>query len=386
MLTRRLTARDPNETHRAATQLELFFDLVIVIGLAALTASMHHEVSAGHGLESLPMFAMGFVSLWWIWTNFTWFATSFDNDDSVYRFLVMIMMGGAAMFAGGIAHIFATQDATFGTFGWVIMRLALVMLWLRAARHNPQFVTVARIYAFGLVSIQILWVTFVILVPSDDPNLLMIGGLLFLLEIAVPFIADRFGHLPFHRKHLIERYGLLNIIVLGEGVLSVALIFGSLHGQDIDVGLIFTGVSAMAVICAMWWFYFLESEEHLASSRHFHVGLWSFTHVLIFGGGTLVGAGMAAYLDVLTDHSHTNLTAVSGFTNGSIAAYVFGLWLVRDVFLDIGWRSHVPLVTALILLLACFFATPLWVTFLILASGIVLRSFSDETAGHLKEG
>ncbi|MCB1410111.1 MAG: low temperature requirement protein A, partial [Rhodobacteraceae bacterium] len=46
---RPVVPRDPDETHRAATPLELFFDLVIVIAIAAVTAAFHHAIAEGHG-------------------------------------------------------------------------------------------------------------------------------------------------------------------------------------------------------------------------------------------------------------------------------------------------------------------------------------------------
>lgn len=46
-----LPARDPGQPHRAATQLEIFFDLVFVIAIASTTAALHHAISEGHGVE-----------------------------------------------------------------------------------------------------------------------------------------------------------------------------------------------------------------------------------------------------------------------------------------------------------------------------------------------
>jgi hypothetical protein len=47
-------ARVLADSHRASTPLELLFDLVIVIAIAALTAAFHHALADGHGAEALP--------------------------------------------------------------------------------------------------------------------------------------------------------------------------------------------------------------------------------------------------------------------------------------------------------------------------------------------
>ncbi len=43
-----LVSRDINEPHRAATALELFYDLIYVIAIASLAAELHHALSGWH--------------------------------------------------------------------------------------------------------------------------------------------------------------------------------------------------------------------------------------------------------------------------------------------------------------------------------------------------
>ena len=69
------------ESHRAATQLELFFDLV---GIALASATAVSAISYGHGPDLLLNFCFMIAAIWWPWVNHTWFASAFDNDDAVY--------------------------------------------------------------------------------------------------------------------------------------------------------------------------------------------------------------------------------------------------------------------------------------------------------------
>ncbi len=79
---RPLLARDREEEHRTATQLELLFDLVFVVAIAAAAHGLRHEIAAGHVQSGIVKFLMAFFCVWWPWNLFTWFATSFDNDDA----------------------------------------------------------------------------------------------------------------------------------------------------------------------------------------------------------------------------------------------------------------------------------------------------------------
>lgn len=64
--------------------------------------------------------------------NFTWFATSFDTDDWLYRVLTIVQMGGVLVLAAGIQPMFEHDDFSIVILGYVIMRFAMVTQWLRA--------------------------------------------------------------------------------------------------------------------------------------------------------------------------------------------------------------------------------------------------------------
>src|SRR3546814_20056870 len=91
-LLRPLRARDPEEKHRAATPLELLYDLVLVIAVGAAAAILHHAINANHAAAGLGAFLFMFWALWRPWVNFTWFASAYDNDDALSRCLIFVPM------------------------------------------------------------------------------------------------------------------------------------------------------------------------------------------------------------------------------------------------------------------------------------------------------
>ena len=52
--------RDPQESHRAATPLELLFDLVFVVAIATAGQQLHHAMVEGHLWHALPTYFMVF--------------------------------------------------------------------------------------------------------------------------------------------------------------------------------------------------------------------------------------------------------------------------------------------------------------------------------------
>src|SRR5688572_6852088 len=105
-----MNGRDEGESHRVATPLELFFDLVIVVAVAVAAGAFHHDISANRIGDGILAYAMTFFAIWWAWMNFSWFATAYDTDDVPYRIAVFVQLAGAVIMAAGIARAFELSD------------------------------------------------------------------------------------------------------------------------------------------------------------------------------------------------------------------------------------------------------------------------------------
>lgn len=61
---RPMSRRDPDESHRASTPLELLFDLVTVIAIAAAAMGLHHAVTEGHFAGGILRVVGAFFAIW----------------------------------------------------------------------------------------------------------------------------------------------------------------------------------------------------------------------------------------------------------------------------------------------------------------------------------
>lgn len=218
-LLRPMRGRDTREHHRASTPLELFFDLTFVVGVSFAAEGFAHEIAVGHGAHGLVTYLMVFFAIWWGWLNFTWFASAYDTDDWLYRVVTLVQMAGALVVAAGVPRALDDENFAVVVVGYLIMRLAMVFQWLRAARSDPARRAVALTYAAGITVVQALWVLRLLL-----PESLGVASfaVLVVAELAVPALAERHRTTSFHAGHIAERYGLFTLIVLGEGVLAAA--------------------------------------------------------------------------------------------------------------------------------------------------------------------
>ncbi|NEO85011.1 MAG: low temperature requirement protein A [Spirulina sp. SIO3F2] len=325
---RPLIARDRYEPHRAATQLELLFDLAIVIAIAAAAHGFAHEISAGHLGSGIVKFLMAFLAVWWPWNLFTWFATSFDNDDAIYRINVMVMMFGALFVAANLPIFFKEDTLTYTFVGYVIMRLAFAVLWLRVGMANVDYRITAARYALGQIVLQGVWALVIFILASGTPLFFAAYAIAILAELWLPWYAEQAANTPWHRHHVIERFGLLNIIVLGEVILGSANALQVEFEEGFEGALLSIAICAAAIAFSMWWLYFCE-EEHLENIEVKRAFIWGYGHFFVFGAGAAVGAGLDAMVEAIAEQ-HGTVQVASLTVAIAIALYIVGLWIVRD--------------------------------------------------------
>lgn len=333
---RAMPPRDPHQAHRVSTPLELLFDLVVVIAIAAAAAELHHALAHAHLLEGIGKFMLAFFAIWWAWMNYSWFVSAYDNDDTLFRLLTMLVMAGALTMAAGIQQFFQHNAMNLIVIGFVIMRIAMVLFWLRATRHHPALKATTLTYAAGIFLVQIYWVALLLAQPLNPALLYGLFAFGALLELLVPAVAERQGITPWHHHHMMERYGLLNIIVLGETLLATAMAIRSLATTaQPSLLLLHIPLLAMVLLFCLWWLYF-SREEHLQQHNLRMALTWGYGHLIIYAAGAAVGAGVAVNIDLVMGNAQLSVAAATASVTLAVSLYLAGLWLVRDRFIFVG--------------------------------------------------
>jgi len=331
----RMTARDTREEHRASSPLELLFDLTFVVAIALVAVQLAHGIEGGHVLEELGPFLAVFFAIWWAWMNFTWFASAYDTDDVPYRVLVLLQMGGVLVLAAGVPSAFDNQDFTAVTVGYLIMRVGLVALWIRAGIQHPDGRTTAFRYAVGITVVQAMWFARLAFGDAAPWWLFLVCAL---ADLSVPLWAERTGTTAWHPHHIAERYGLFTIIVLGESVLAATTgVQASLAGGGLSPDLVVIAVSGLVVLFALWWLYFSEpAGDGLEGHRDLSY-IWGYGHFAIFAALAALGAGLEVAVESAGHHAEVDPTVVS-----------YAVAIPVAVFLVVLWAVHAPLVEAVV--------------------------------------
>lgn len=305
--------------------------------------------------------------------NYTWFASAFDNGDAAFTLVTGVAMAGFLIVAGSTEPLFEHLDFSVAVIGWVIMRGALALLWLRVARDDARMQPMALRYVVGLGLAQVMWLAIAFGLAPASPLAVALTLVATLFEFAVPLLAERKTQaLPFHRHHLIERYGLLTIIVLGEVLLAGSMAVADMLAAGATSPLLEALIATVVIVLALWWLYFAD-EDHLPKEGKTALVAFGYGHVLVYAGIALLGAGLGAWLDVVDHHSDLGFDQAIWYVAAPIATVLFGIWIVRDRFHALGRRGGVLPLAALLILSAAAVSAQLWVLALIVALTVPVR-------------
>ncbi|MGX1915841.1 low temperature requirement protein A [Streptomyces phaeochromogenes] len=362
---RRMTARGRDEAHRVASPLELFFDLCFVVAIAQAGVQLVHSVAEAHAAEGILNYAMVFFAIWWAWMNFTWFASAYDNDDALYRVVTLIQIAGVLVLAAGVSQAFEDHDFLLVLLGYVIMRMALTVQWLRVARNaDGAERRMALRYAGGVLVCQAGWVGLVLLPESGRPWLFLVMAI---AEMCVPLLAEREYSTVWHPHHISERYGLFTIIVLGETIAAATIAVKVGVDENDALGeLLPIASGGLLIIFAAWWIYFVVPiHGHLSSSRK--AFLWGYGHYVIFASAAAIGAGLEVAVEQAVGKAHISTLAASAAVTLPTALFLLTVWVLHARHYKVGTAQQLVLpVTALAVALCTFLGD--WAVF---AAGVV---------------
>lgn len=313
----RMGGRDPMEEHRSATPLELLYDLAFVIAFGVAADELAHFLVEDHLAEGLVGFVIAVFAISWAWIQNTWFASAYDTDDWVYRVFTMVQMLGVLILALGLPATFEsllageTINNRVMVLGYVVMRVPLIAQWMRAAKQDPGRRSVHMTYISTLLVAQAGWIGLALAQPPIALSAI-IWLSLFLIELAGPVIAEvRKGGTPWHAHHIAERYGLMVIIALGEGMIGTmaamsAVVAPGGPGYSIDFAVVL--LAGVALTFGIWWVYFVLPNATLLSGHRERSFGWGYGHIPLFGAVVAVGAGLHAAAFYL--EGHTDLTVI----------------------------------------------------------------------------
>jgi low temperature requirement protein LtrA len=304
-------------------------------------------------------FTFATFAVCWAWINFSWFASAYDTDDWIYRLLTMLQMVGVVIMALGFPQVYASieqgdhVDNRVMVAGYVVMRIALVAQWLRAAMQDPEHRAACLTYVTAVTVAQAGWVLS-LFVHTSVPVTFVVVALLVGIETLGPVLAEtRKGGTPWHAHHITERYGLLTIIALGEGVVgtvaSLSAVVGD-HGWSFDA--VFVAVAGIGLTFGMWWTYFVVPQGDLLYAHRERSFWFGYLPIVTLGSIVATGAGLHAAAYYIEHHSKLGSVPTVLSVAVPVATYVASIYLLYMLMLRTVDAFHLLLLALTVVVLA----------------------------------
>jgi len=310
---------DQSPAGRVST-LELFFDLVFVFAITQVTDLILH----GHDAAGIAKAFLVLTLTWWIYGGYAWLTNTVGTTQPLNRVLLLAAMAGFLVMALAVPQALGSDGLAFG-LAYLFVNVIHTTLYTRAADASSAR-AIWRVAPFNIASALIIIVAGLV---AADWKVLLWATAVAVLAI-VPFVA-RVGDFALQPAHLVERFGLVLIIALGESIISIGV---GAAGEPVTLPLVTAATLALALSAALWWSYFAHDErlaEHAVRSatgpERARMALYGFGYaqLIMIGGIVVSAAGVKLVLSHL--HEETPLST-SALLAAGIAMYLLG-----DLFL-----------------------------------------------------
>lgn len=286
---------------RVVGPLELFYDLAVVV----LVAQAAHRLAGHLTWAGLGQFAAVFALVWIAWANGSLHHELHGHEDArarntfLLQILALVALGSFIPAAGG------ARGAAFAAAAAALFAV-LAALWGLAARGDrPEYRRSSRVYVTGTAACAVLLVGSAFLPAAarvaawGGIDVAYLAGFAALLLTVGPAGAAGFSI----TDALIERFGLLIIIVLGETLTGVVQ---GLAGEPVSAVALSVGLIAVVVGFGAWWTYFDFAGHRPVSEGRAARLQWILGHLPLTAAIAAMGAAMVS----LVRHAHDGRTPV----------------------------------------------------------------------------
>ena len=275
--------------------------------------------------------------------------------------------------------------------GYVVMRVAMVLQWRRAARESPGFHDVGMASIRWTVIAQAAWVA-IGFVRLPIAVVFTAFAVLGVLELLLPVLGQGgAGGTPWHPHHVAERYSLFAIITLGEGVVGTVAssgeLLGGASGTQWTWDAVAVVIAGVGLTFGMWWVYFAVPFGDILVHRRARGYLFGYGHIPVYLGIAGAGAGLHVAGLSLEHEAHIGATAVILSLAVPVGLFLLTVYLLHTLLLSAFDPFHLVLasVTLLVLTLAALLplagaSLPTCLLVLTLAPFVTVLGY--ETVGH----
>ncbi|KAI5804311.1 bacterial low temperature requirement A protein-domain-containing protein [Geopyxis carbonaria] len=265
---------EDHEEIEEATPIELFYDLFFVANLTTVTS-----VHAINDNKSLASYVLFFIILWFTWLQVTLYDIRFSVDSvyericKAFHFAVMIGFSSVSTKWNPFDSADPKTTTALKTMTLVLMASRLVLAFqygtvlVYAVKAKKVFTPLA-IHSFTMLLASMAYLGLFFAFNNNNgrtsTKTYVAWYIICPLEaVAVIASSSIWRIVSFKSTHLVERLGLLTLIVIGEGIIVMLKAVNTVAKASAWDGSSFGVVlSALAIIYFYWMYYFDYTPQH----------------------------------------------------------------------------------------------------------------------------
>ncbi|WP_181575138.1 low temperature requirement protein A [Actinomyces sp. Z5] len=274
--------------HRPVDTVMLFLDLVYVFAVAGISGLLRDNGALGllHGAVVLAV-------IYWLWCITSIQASMRDVTTNHNRLVVLALALVTLAVAITVPHAFGTHALAFALACWAARGVLLIGM----------VGTAWRVFTPDLVGVVLTGPLLVAGALLGGNAQLGLWGAAALLELVSPSLQRRrMRAVSYDAENVVERFGLLVIVALGETVVGIGEPLS--EAEAIDWRQAVAVIAAFALVGGLWWSYFHHSSGLVlrlleTAGTPFDVvrEVLVYGHLVLIGGIIAVAAGFHSVLE-----------------------------------------------------------------------------------------
>lgn len=298
---------------KKVTWLELFYDLLFVAAVSKAAHVLLHVENGSIPVEYLGKFVLIFVPIWWAWVGQSLFVNRFGQDVLSHRIFLILQLFFVLIMTASLSVDFDQYYVSF-LIGYIGLRAMTAIQYLAVHKKEEAHKKITAHYLGSRFWIGLVISASSLFFDSWIRYAVLYAGIA--VDILLPLIGRKYlVKSPVNTHHLLERFSLFTLILLGESVISILAVLQSSNWtwQSILFALI-----TFVLIIAMWWQYFDNVEKKVNKSIETAGQTIIYGHLFIYLSMCMIAASIQLLFLKQLDYLF-----MLGYMFGSVLLYFF---------------------------------------------------------------
>ncbi|MCZ8515804.1 low temperature requirement protein A [Paenibacillus filicis] len=335
---------------KKVTWLELFYDLLFVAAVSKASHVLIHVKYGSIPVEYLTKFVLIFVPIWWAWVGQSLFVNRFGQDIISHRIFLILQLFFVLIMTASLSVNFDQYYIPF-LIGYIGLRAMTAIQYLSVHKKEEAHRKITARYLGSRFWIGLVISSLSLFFDSWIRYVVLYAGIA--VDILLPLIGRQYlVKSPINTHHLLERFSLFTLILLGEAVISILTVLQSSYWTWQSI--LFASMTFLLII-AMWWQYFDNVEKKVDKTIETAGQTIIYGHLFIYLSMCMIAASIQLlFLEQL------NYLFMLSFIFGSVLLYFFSTSLVFHKYRHIHLRLGISHLAILLGFLGVFFTVDLF--------------------------